>query len=589
MIRNKIKSGFTLMEVLVGTALFLIVAVSAYGAFSALFKLANASKARTLAVHLADEQFEIIRNMPYASVGLTNGIPLGTLSQTQTLNRGGVDFTVDLTIRNINLSTSTVQASDKLVEVEVNCPNCANFQPVILTGQISPANLQSAGNGGALVVQVFDANGQPVSDADVDVQSVATSSIRNNDTTNINGILNIIGVPQGSNMYRVTVSKAGYSSDRTYSLGGNGNQNPTKPDVTVLDQQVSQASFAIDKLSSLHFTSVTPLCEPVGNINFNLSGAKQIGTDVPKYSQSLSTNNLGILDLLNFEWDTYTLTPTDSSYDFAGINPFSPFTLNPDNSQNVQLVVVPKNSNSLMVSIEDSSSKLPISGATVVLSNGNSYEETKITGQGYISQTNWSEGGDQSLFVNSNKYWSDNGQIDNSTSSGNIVMKEIFGSFNTNIGGILESSTFDTGTSSNFYTFSWTPVNQPALSGEKSVKFQFATNPTSTSTVWNYIGPDGTAESYYEVPGSSISANNNGNEFARYKAYLSTNTATVTPTVSDISFSYTSACIPPGQVIFQGLSAGNYTLTVSKSGYTTDSKSMSITSGWKEEKVTLGQ
>ncbi len=105
-------SGFTLIEVLIGTAIFLIVAGAAYGAFVALLRLANVSQANILAVELADEQFETIRNMPYTNVGLTNGIPQGVLPQTQTLVRGGFTFTVTLVIRAQNLSTSTVQASD---------------------------------------------------------------------------------------------------------------------------------------------------------------------------------------------------------------------------------------------------------------------------------------------------------------------------------------------------------------------------------------------------------------------------------------------------------------------------------------------
>jgi hypothetical protein len=120
------------------------------------------------------------------------------------------------------------------------------------------------------------------------------------------------------------------------------------------------------------------------------------------------------------------------------------------------------------------------------------------------------------------------------------------------------------------------------------VKFQFATNPTSTSTTWTYLGPDGTPNSYFTVPGSAINSLSNGNEFARYLAYLTTNTATVTPMVSNVSFAYTSNCIPPGQAIFQGLSAGSYTLTVSKMGYTSYSGSVTIVNGWQQQTISLG-
>ena len=89
--------GFSLIEVLIGTAVFLVVATAAYGLFVNLFKLATASQANILAVELADEQFEIIRNMPYVNVALTTGIPQGILPQTQTLVRGNYTFNVGLT------------------------------------------------------------------------------------------------------------------------------------------------------------------------------------------------------------------------------------------------------------------------------------------------------------------------------------------------------------------------------------------------------------------------------------------------------------------------------------------------------------
>jgi prepilin-type N-terminal cleavage/methylation domain-containing protein len=593
--------GFTLIEVLVGTALFLVVATAFYGAFTSLFQLASGSQARTLAVELADEQFEIVRNMPYINVGLTNDTietPYGILPPTQNLTRGGYTFTVNLTVRNINLSTSTVQASDKLVEVDVECPTCKDFQPVVLTGQVSPANLQSASNGGAIVVHVIDANGNPVEDATVNVQSLATSTVHDTDVTDNNGALNIIGVPAGANMYRITVTKSGYSSDRTYPVGGSGNPSPNNADATVINQQVTNTSFSIDKLSSLNFTSVSPTCVPLGGIGFSMVGSKLIGTGVTKYpTTNLSTNSGGILNLNNMEWDTYSITPTATTYDIEGINPFSPLTLHPNNAQNVQFVVVPHNQNSLMVSVMGSSSKLPISNATVRLTGPGNYDQTFITGEGYLSQSNWSHGSGQTgSYTDPKAYAADNGGVDTntSTSSGNIVLhwNAVGDPYNRNATGTLESSTFDMGTTSNFYTLNWAPGNQRLLAGLAPVKFQFATAQVSGGP-WNYLGPDGTAGTFFSVSGGSINSSQNNNEFARYMAYLTTNTATVTPMVSNVSFSYTSGCIPPGQVLFQGLGTGSYSLSVSvpAGGYANYSGSVTVSnagSGWQQQTVSLG-
>jgi hypothetical protein len=209
-----------------------------------------------------------------------------------------------------------------------------------------------------------------------------------------------------------------------------------------------------------------------------------------------------------------------------------------------------------------------------------------------VSQTDWSGGSGQSSFFSgsSNKYFTGSG-VDTSTTSGSILLSWASTTkYSTTATGTLESSTFDTGTSSNFLTLSWNPVSQPALTGSQSVKFQFATKPSATSSFSqsDYVGPDGTTATYFTTPGASINSISNGNEFARYMAYLTTNTATVTPSVNDITFAYSSGCVSPGQVLFQALNSGaTYTLTVSATGYTTQNATSSISTGWQVQTVSL--
>ena len=94
----------------------------------------------------------------------------------------------------------------------------------------------------------FDANGQPVSDADVHiVNSQATSTITIDDTTNTNGMLQIVDAPPGLIHTRLRFQKAD-TTDRTYTPGAVGNPNPTKPHATVVVQQVTQISFVIDRV-----------------------------------------------------------------------------------------------------------------------------------------------------------------------------------------------------------------------------------------------------------------------------------------------------------------------------------------------------
>jgi len=98
--------------------------------------------------------------------------------------------------------------------------------------------------------------------------------------------------------------------------------------------------------------------------------------------------------------------------------------------------------------------------------------------------------------------------------------------------GIYTSKSFDTSQQSKFNYISW---SASILTGT-SVKFQIATN--NDGTTWNFVGPDGTAGSYYTTSGQTVWSGHNGNRYMKYKAYLSTTDSSKTPTLSDITINY---------------------------------------------------
>ena len=77
------------------------------------------------------------------------------------------------------------------------------------------------------------------------------------------------------------------------------------------------------------------------------------------------------------EWDTYSALLTSASYDLAGTTPLPSFAINPNETKNLQLVVVPHVNRALLVSVKDSSN-IPIDGATVRLQKSG-FDETKTT------------------------------------------------------------------------------------------------------------------------------------------------------------------------------------------------------------------
>ena len=207
------------------------------------------------------------------------------------------------------------------------------------------------------------------------------------------------------------------------------------------------------------------------------------------------------------------------------------------------------------------------------------------TGRGFMSQTDWSGGGGQSDFAVSNQYSTDDGNIDAITVPGQVTLLNALGVYQPS--GVLYSSTFDTGSASNFYQFLFQPTNQPTAVGDSPVEFQLASGNSTSS--WTYLGPDGTAATYYNATTTDISATNNGNRYLRYKLFLSTASSSYSPSVSDIQFTFTSSCVPPGQVLFQNLSVGTYDISVSKAGYTTANDTVTVTAGsWQEKQISIG-
>ncbi len=584
-----------MVETLVGVAVFAVVATATYQAYVSLFQLINVNQTKIVALNLANEQFEIIRNLPYSSVGIPGGIPNGVIPHVQTVTRSNIQFTVTTTIRNVDLpfdgqigSTTKPDlspADNKTVDVDIDCNTCKNFQTVSLSTRVAPKNLETSSTNGALLIKVFDSNGVPVAGANVNiVNSSATSSITINDVTDVDGILTVVDAPPGVNAYKITVTKSGYSTDRTYTPGVGGNLTPTKPDATVIVQQLTQISFSIDKLSTVSFSSVTPSCTVVPNMDFSLTGEKLIGTNIYKYFQNVSTNGSGLLSSSTIEWDSYTVRGIDSAYDIIGVNPLNPIIIGPDINQSVSLIVQPRSARTLLVTVKDSSTQLPITGATVDVTY-NSYNNTQTTGRGFTIQSDWSGGDGQVAFTETDRYFSDDGSISVNSPAGEFKLKDAFGSYSAN--GELVSSTIDTGSASNFYNFAWTPTDQPVTTGPNSVRFQIATSASSTPDEWIYKGPDGTTSTYYVSPNTPINATHNGDRYLRYKALLSTQSSTSTPNISDVSFTVTSSCTPPGQVAFSGLSDETYTVVVSKSGYTSSTFTVEMDSDWIEQIVTL--
>lgn len=105
--------------------------------------------------------------------------------------------------------------------------------------------------------------------------------------------------------------------------------------------------------------------------------------------------------------------------------------------------------------------------------------------------------------------------------------------------GNLTSSIFDTGSTNGvaFNSIVWKGT-QPS---DSHVLFQFASNSTTTS--FNFIGPNGTSATYYQASGANMAMNistryHNNHRYFRYKVYIYPNLSNQSPQITDIIIGY---------------------------------------------------
>jgi prepilin-type N-terminal cleavage/methylation domain-containing protein len=579
--------GFTLIEVLVSIAIFAILSASAYQLYSVIINSITYYRTQTAISSLADHYLEVARNLAYSKVGTLNGNPHGSLPDLPsalTVSYGGTNYQVYYVVNALHDPAETNIGVQDYKQIKLYIKNIATGKTNNFLTTVAPIALASMGTGGVLSIHVIS---KPPSSLDVpgaiiNITNTSVSpSINLTRVADSTGRWTEIGLPADSH-YHVVVTQNGYSTDQTYPASSY--PGATNLDAAIIRGRVTETTFVIDKLSNLNFYALNQTCQPISSVGLNVQGAKLISAGIPKFSNSYTSNSSGLVHPTStsscsstcgaasccLEWDNYTPSVTGSTYMVYGSSPVQSVNLLPDSTQNFNLILGAKTDNSLLVVVKDVLGN-PIEGATVDLKDSNNNHVTKITGGSVWTQSDWADG-------------------ENYNVSQDEIPKALrLLKFNNQYAssGTLTSSTFDTGTSdTNYTTLNWQPNSQPQ---NTTLKVQLAAN--NDNATWNFLGPDGTSNTYYTVPGSTISSQLDGKRYVRYKAFLSTTNTAVTPTLSSISVNYVSGCPTPGQVIFPGLANATYSVTVSYAdqNYTAQTFNPIVVSGYFILQVTLLQ
>jgi type II secretory pathway pseudopilin PulG len=564
------KLGFILIEVVVGLAIFGILLSGVIGAYSVLSKSTRAAREKVVLSSLSQNYLEIVRNMPYSQVGTVNGNPSGNLpdySNAYTQAIEGTTYKIYYEITYVHDPADPVASNPDYKQVKMSIQNTLTGIITSFVTTVAPKSLITNPNTGAISVQVINAQGQPVSGANIHfVNTALNPDILLDRTSDSSGNWVEVGLPTSVNNYHIVVTKSGYSTDQTYPITPS-NPNPVKPDATVVNGQVTQITFTIDLLSTLIIKTLDQTCQNVSGVNVNVRGAKLIGTNpsVYKYDQNFSSSG-GTITINNLEWDTYIPTLlTGQSVMIYGTSPIQQITVLPGTTQTFTLILGPASTNSILIIVKDAATGAALEGASVHLQKGGSQPQDYYgtTGGSVWEQASWTGGGGQAAFTDDTRYFADNGNVDANSNPTGLRLRKTAGNYAPS--GWVESSTYDTGAASNFTTLTWAPQSQ---NSGTALQFQIATN--TDNATWDYKGPDGTAATFYTVSGSSINAIHDNGRYVRYKVFLSTNASNQTPVLTSLDANYVSGCFTPGQVIFPELTAGNnYSLDVSLTGYQT--------------------
>lgn len=382
------KSGFTLLEVVISLAILMMLFVAISKIVQSILENVIQSRIRTVALSLAQSQLEQIHNLPYVKVGTVGGIPPGSIQPQKTVIVNSQKYTIETSIVFIDdpfdqqTPQDLVNVDYKRVRVQVTWEDDIESAPVTLLTNISPKGIETWQNSGTLVINVFNSQGLPVSGATVNIDNeILTPQIHTQTYTDNFGLVVYPGTPICNTCYKVTVTKAGYSTDKTYST--TEVTNPLQPYATVLNGQITSMSFAIDQVGAVTLQSYNPSYNPTTNIQFTLRGQKIIGYDInddPVYKTSINSNTGGFtVQIPGLEWDTYELILTNFFHNLAGSNPIFPIALSPGSSLTVPFIAGPYSQSSLLLIVKDAQDQ-PLASASANLKNmGLSYDLTKVT------------------------------------------------------------------------------------------------------------------------------------------------------------------------------------------------------------------
>lgn len=417
--------GFALIDVLVGSALLLVIIVGFFTTFQLLFKLLYKSQCKTIALGLANQQIETIRNLNYQDIGTLGGAPAGELPQITIKELGGRIFNIATDIFYIDDPYDGLSPEDDLpadykksrIEVSWQEQGQSASSSLIQIANFSPPNLESEVNGGTLTIFVNDReSGEVISGAQAEITNTQVEpTIYLTTAANENGWLSRPGLPP-SDAYEIKIYKTGYDEHRTYSASALLNPEPEYSHGQVNDGERTTRYFLISQLSNIKIKTVDTTNDPIPGISFSMEGGRAIGINPPTGStvysyqnSSLSTNSAGEKQLNNMAAGEYFFEISNPAYTLVLPEAGEAIAVESGSQPIIYLTLAPINQPYLRLLVLDSQTSEGISQASARLFK-EGYDQTSPTNEYGVAFFPFDEtplvNGSYTLSVSKDNYYS---------------------------------------------------------------------------------------------------------------------------------------------------------------------------------------
>ncbi len=565
----------TLVDVLVGSAMMLIIFVGITGAYNLSLATVGLAREKTSALAIVTDKIESLRSLPYSQLGTVGGIPSGAIAQTATSSLNGMTFIVRTLIQYADApedglgasDTNSVTADYKIAKVEASWTSRNIPHTLSLATTIAPQGVEQLGSGGTLTINVLNSIAQAVQGASVRVTNASTTpTIDVTALSNASGSVSFPGSPPASN-YKITVTKTGYSTSQTYDATV-ANPNPTPAHLSVVNGQTTSSSFSIDTLGALHLYTYSPAANASWSDDFTDTSkiATQSNTSVSggalnltvdgdgNYpssgtAQSVGTSSQYLANWSTVSWNATTPANTSAKYQVLYLTEGS-YALIPDSA-------LAGNSTGFTNASLDIST-LPIATYTslalrAMLATTHASSTPSVDSWGITYGNGPTPLGNVGLSIHGAK-------VIGSQAGGGPVYKydqnvttTQYGEWNIDP---LEWDGYTIATTGSYDASEICPFSPVSLLPGVSTNVSITAVANTTNTLLVYV-----------ATGSSAAIQG----------------ATVTLTGPMSRNGTTSAC---GQAFFSGLTSGTYTLTVAKTGYTTYQANISVSNDVRQS-VTL--